>query len=84
MAMNPNDIESISVLKDAAATSIYGSRAANGVIYVTTKVGAYNESASITARAQYGVSTLASMNLYKNMMSGDELLDFWVRSGIHS
>ncbi len=84
MAMNPNDIESISVLKDAAATSIYGSRAANGVIYVTTKVGSYNESASITARAQYGVSTLASMNLYRNMMSGSELMDFWVRSGIHS
>ena len=84
MAMNPNDIESISILKDAAATSIYGSRAANGVIYVTTKVGSYNESAAITVRSQYGMSTLANLNLYKNMMSGNELMDFWVRSGIHS
>ncbi len=84
MAMNPNDIESISVLKDAAATSIYGSRAANGVIYVTTKSGSYNEKATVTVRSQWGVSTLASMNLYKNMMSGDELMDFWVRAGIWS
>ena len=37
LAMNQNDIASINVLKDASATSIYGSRAANGVIYVTTK-----------------------------------------------
>ena len=37
--INPNDIESISVLKDAASTAIYGSRAANGVILVTTKMG---------------------------------------------
>lgn len=35
--INPNDIESISVLKDGAATAIYGSRAANGVILITTK-----------------------------------------------
>jgi len=84
MAMNPNDIESISVLKDAAATSIYGSRAANGVIYVTTKAGAYNEKATITARSQYGYSTLASMKLYESMMSGDELVDFWVKSGIYT
>ena len=37
--INPNDIESITVLKDAAAASVYGSRAANGVILVTTKSG---------------------------------------------
>lgn len=84
MAMNPNDIESISILKDAAATSIYGSRAANGVVYVTTKAGSYNEDASVTVRSQYGISTLASMKLYNNMMSGSELMDFWVRSGLHS
>ncbi len=84
MAMNPNDIESISVLKDASATSIYGSRAANGVVYISTKNGAYNEKASVTVRSQYGVSTLADLTLYKNMMSGDELMDFWLRSGIHT
>ncbi len=84
MAMNPNDIESISVLKDASATSIYGSRAANGVVYVSTKNGAYNEKASVTVRSQYGISTLADLTLYKSMMSGDELVDFWLRTGIHT
>ena len=84
MAMNPNDIESISVLKDAAATSIYGSRAANGVIYVTTKTGSYNERASVTLRSQYGISTLANTAFYENMMSGDELIDFWLRTGLHT
>ena len=84
MAMNPNDIESVSVLKDASATSIYGSRAANGVVYITTKTGAYNEKASVSARVQFGTSTLANTTLYENMMSGDELMDFWVRSGIHT
>ncbi|WP_164974206.1 TonB-dependent receptor [Filimonas effusa] len=39
MTLNPNDIESVSVLKDASATAIYGSRAANGVIVITTKKG---------------------------------------------
>ena len=84
MAMNPNDIESISILKDAAATSIYGSRAANGVVFVTTKAGSYNERSSVTVRSQYGMSTLANPQVYENMMSGDELKDFWVRSGIYT
>ena len=43
-AVNPNDIESISVLKDAASTAIYGSRAANGVILITTKRGIVGQS----------------------------------------
>ena len=81
MAMNPNDIQSISVLKDASATSIYGSHAANGVIYVTTKGGAYNSKATVTFRTQYGWSTLADKGLYENMMSGDELYNFWIDSG---
>ena len=84
MAMNPNDILSISVLKDASATSIYGSRAANGVVYVTTKAGAYSESATVTYRGQYGISTLADFTMYDNMMSGDELKDFWIRSGLYT
>jgi len=82
MAMNPNDIASISILKDASATSIYGSRAANGVVYVTTKAGAYNNRATVTVRSQAGISTLADFTLYDNMMSGPELKDFLVKSGI--
>lgn len=37
--LNPNDIQSLTVLKDASATSLYGSRAANGVVLITTKMG---------------------------------------------
>ncbi|QHS61405.1 SusC/RagA family TonB-linked outer membrane protein [Chitinophaga agri] len=53
--LNPNDVESINVLKDASATAMYGSRGANGVIVITTKKG----KAGVTtfgARAQYGSS----------------------------
>lgn len=84
MNMNPNDIESVSVLKDASATSIYGARAANGVVYISTKSGSYNTRASVTYRGQYGVSTLADTSLYESMMSSSELMDFWVRAGIHT
>ena len=82
MSMNPNDIASISILKDASATSIYGSRAANGVVFVTTKAGAYNSRATVTVRSQAGISTLADFTMYENMMSGPELTDFLVRSGL--
>ena len=82
MSMNPNDIASISILKDASATSIYGSRAANGVVFVTTKAGAYNSRATVTVRSQAGISTLADFTMYENMMSGPELKDFLVRSGL--
>jgi TonB-linked SusC/RagA family outer membrane protein len=78
MAMNPNDIESVTVLKDASATSIYGSRAANGVIYVTTKSGKYSSEAKVTYRTQYGRNTLANKGFYENMMSASELTQFWL------
>ncbi|OQP40817.1 SusC/RagA family TonB-linked outer membrane protein [Niastella yeongjuensis] len=54
--INPADIESISVLKDASATAIYGARAANGVILITTKRGQYNTQAKVNANAYYGSS----------------------------
>ena len=83
-SINPNDILSVSVLKDASSTSIYGSRAANGVVYITTKAGAYNSDAHITVRSQYGISTLANKAIYENVMTGDELVDFWLRTGIYT
>ncbi|MBQ6576405.1 MAG: SusC/RagA family TonB-linked outer membrane protein [Bacteroidales bacterium] len=83
-SINPNDILSVSVLKDASSTSIYGSRAANGVVYITTKSGAYNSDAHITVRSQYGISTLANKAIYENVMNGDELVDFWLRAGIYT
>lgn len=84
MSMNPNDILSVSVLKDASATSIYGARAANGVVYVTTKSGAYATKATVTVRSYWGISTLADRTMYDNMMTGAELKDFWIRSGIYT
>jgi TonB-linked SusC/RagA family outer membrane protein len=53
--LNPSDIESISVLKDATAAAIYGVRAANGVVLIETKSGSYNQKAQITYDGYYGV-----------------------------
>ena len=57
--LNPEDIESIDVLKDASATAIYGARGANGVILITTKKGAAGVS-QISVTTNYGVSQLAN------------------------
>lgn len=73
-AINPDDIESITVLKDAAATSVYGSRAANGVILVTTKSGKAGKS-QISVHAKYGVSSFANDNDYR-VMNPSELLGY--------
>ena len=60
--INPSDIESISVLKDAASTSIYGARAANGVIVITTKRGRMDDKPLINYRMQLGFSQIARAN----------------------
>ncbi len=72
--LNPNDIESITVLKDAAAASVYGSRAANGVIIVTTKTGKQGK-ARFTARAKYGVQQLINDHNIRPL-TGEELIDY--------
>ena len=69
-SLNANDIESINTLKDASATSIYGSRAANGVIYIVTKRGRRNEDIDIVVRAQYGISQSAT-NKYEVMNTSE-------------
>ena len=53
-SVNPNDIESISVLKDASATAIYGSRGANGVILITTKKARGRQDAEVTFEGKWG------------------------------
>ena len=68
---NPNDVESISVLKDAGATGIYGAAAAGGVIVVTTKSGKRNEKARVNIRATVG-GTQPLFGNYK-MMKSEEL-----------
>lgn len=81
VSMNPEDFESVTVLKDASATSIYGSRAANGVIYFTTKKGKIGETATITARAQYGISNLAQTKAQDKLMTTAQLQQFWLETG---
>ena len=81
-AYNPNDIETITVLKDAAAASIYGSRAANGVILITTKNGAKGKS-KITARAKYGISQLSNDNDY-GTMNPSQLVDYMRTASINA
>lgn len=72
--LNPNDIESITVLKDAAAASVYGSRAANGVILVTTKSGKAGK-ARFTARAKFGAQQLINDRNWRPL-TGEELIDY--------
>ncbi|MCC7466665.1 MAG: TonB-dependent receptor [Saprospiraceae bacterium] len=55
--LNPNDIENINVLKDAASAAIYGSRGANGVVLITTKGGRRNQDGKISYEAYYGIQT---------------------------
>ncbi len=62
--LNANDIESISILKDAAASAIYGSRGANGVVLITTKSGDFEKEGEITYDGYYGIqSPWKKMNL---------------------
>ena len=59
-ALNASDIESMTVLKDASSTAIYGSRAANGVVILTSKKGKRGSKAHVTLSAQYGFSKMVS------------------------
>ncbi len=69
--MNPNDIESVEVLKDASAAAIYGSRAANGVVLITTKRGKSGQ-AKVSLNSYVGIS-----EAYKklDMLNGEEWID---------
>ena len=72
--LNPADIESITVLKDAASTAIYGARAANGVIVLTSKQGKYSEQVSLSVRAQYGIAGPTSDGV--EMMNSKQYVNF--------
>ena len=72
--LNPSDIQDITVLKDAASTAIYGSRAANGVIVITSKKGKLNEKANLVVKGQYGFSTPVADGL--QMMNSQQYIQF--------
>lgn len=72
--LNPMDIEKVDILKDASSTAIYGSRATNGVVIITTKKGDLNSTrTTISYDGYYGVKTTANM---PDFMSGDQFMNF--------
>ena len=82
MAMiNPNDIESFTVLKDASATAIYGSRASNGVIIITTKKGKKGAAPKVSYNGDVTISTIAKKydaldgDAYRKLVSSIDGLD---------
>jgi len=68
-ALNPSDIESIEILKDAASAAIYGTQAANGVILITTKQGHKNQKSTFSYNGYYGISDAA---VYPHLMNAKE------------
>jgi len=83
-SINPNDIESLVVLKDAASTAIYGSRGANGVVLITTKGGVagnaiWSSDPKFEMRVQGGVSDFAFNNLLQGLNAA-EYRDYYVTS----
>lgn len=81
--INPNDIESVSILKDAGSAAIYGSRSANGVILITTKKGKKNEKATVNYNGIYGIQsprvTYEPVHAWENAFFKNESL---VNSGL--
>lgn len=77
--INPNDIESISVLKGANAAALYGSRASNGVILITTKNGAGNKGFSINFGSTTTFETIYALPEYQNKYSQglNEVFEYW-------
>lgn len=72
--INPSDIESISVLKDASSTAIYGARGSNGVILITTKEAAVSGNVSVTAKFSAGLSMLPSK---LDIMDATQFANYW-------
>ena len=77
-AVSPNEIESISILKDAAAQAIYGARAANGVVLVTTKSGKKNQAVQINVNVRQGITR--NINYY-DMLNTQEFGEmYWLEA----
>lgn len=75
-AINPNDIQSISVLKDAASSALYGSRGANGVIIITTKRGQAGEKAAINVNFTQGATSRAVKD-YEQVTTDEYFTLYW-------
>ena len=73
-SVNPNDIESMQVLKDASATAIYGAQGANGVIIITTKQGSRADRVRVSYNGYVGFSKMANSGY--NLLNGWEAMEF--------
>ncbi|AMJ68232.1 hypothetical protein AXW84_15995 [Hymenobacter sp. PAMC 26628] len=80
--LNPNDIESISILKDASASAIYGSRASNGVVLITTKKGKQGQT-KVTLGYYYGTSAPTRLRQFLNADQYRTLLSESMRNGLN-
>jgi iron complex outermembrane receptor protein len=84
--INPNDIETVTVLKDASATAIYGNRAAGGVILITTKKGLVGEKIHVELNSQAAISTVArrydvfSADEFRNVIQANSTLPTQIAS----
>ncbi len=73
--INPNDVENITVLKDAAAASIWGSRAGNGVIVITTRKGKYNEPLKLSFNSNFTISNKPDLFYPRNFLPAAGFID---------
>ena len=73
-AVNPNDIESMQILKDAAASAIYGAKGANGVIIITTKQGKKDDRVKVSYNGYFGVAKMANDGY--DLLNGWEAMEF--------
>lgn len=80
--LNPNDIESMTVLKDAASAAIYGSRAANGVILIETKKGIGEEKTTVSYNGYFGLQQLGRR--YDLITNSAEFMGLWNQASVNS
>lgn len=74
--INPNDVEDITILKDAAATSIWGVRAGNGVIVITTKQGKYNKKTAVSFQSNFTSADKPDLFYNPAFLNAQDLIDF--------
>jgi TonB-linked SusC/RagA family outer membrane protein len=80
--INPADIESLEILKDAEATALYGSRGANGVILITTKRGKFNQKARVNLNVSHGVAKAAKLwELTTGPEHAQLVNEWWINTG---
>jgi TonB-linked SusC/RagA family outer membrane protein len=80
--INPNDIESLEILRDAEATALYGSRGANGVILITTKRGKFNQKPKVSLNASYGWAKAEKLwDLTTGPQHAQLVNEWWINTG---